>query len=113
MIKISVYYPNSPGSTFNHAYYADVHCPLVVKSLKPYGCHRVEIEKGVTEVDAAAALAGSLPEAPPTYVAIGHIVMDNATGFRKGMAEVGHVFVSDISNYTNITPHLQINEIVA
>ena len=33
MIKVSIYFPNMPGSRFDVDYYTNVHMPLVMKSL--------------------------------------------------------------------------------
>src|SRR5690349_18689692 len=58
MIKVSVMYPNTPGSRFDHDYYRDKHMPLV-KARMGDACQSYTIDKG---------LAGGAPGAPATYV---------------------------------------------
>jgi len=41
MIKVSVMYPNTPGSRFDHAYYRDKHMPLL-KARMGDACNRGE-----------------------------------------------------------------------
>lgn len=46
MIKVSVLYPNHPGSTFDMAYYCDRHIPLV-RQLLGAALKAVAVEQGV------------------------------------------------------------------
>ena len=104
MIRVSVFYANGPEAQFDHAYYASKHCPMVAEKLKSYGCQRVEIDKG---------LSGGTPQAEAPFVAIGHIIITSLEGFQKGMAEHGKDIMADVPKYTNLTPQVQISEMVA
>ncbi len=104
MIRASVFYPYSPGATFDYTYYAQKHCPMVEEKLRAFGCVRIEIDKGVE---------GGTPDAPAPFVAVGHIIIQSLEGFQQGMAAHGQEFRSDVPNYTNITPQIQVSEMIA
>ena len=44
MIRVSVFYPESEGATFDHDYYRDQHVPLC---LKTWNLDEAEIDKGI------------------------------------------------------------------
>jgi uncharacterized protein (TIGR02118 family) len=94
MIRLSVFYPSSEGSTFDHDYYREKHVPLAVKA---WGLDGAEIDKGV--------------DGP--YVAAVHFkfASQEALGAAMGSPGTGEV-LADVANYTNITPVLQTSEIV-
>jgi uncharacterized protein (TIGR02118 family) len=46
MIKVTVMYPNTPGSRFDHDYYRDVHMPLVHK-LMAGKCRSYTVDRGI------------------------------------------------------------------
>jgi uncharacterized protein (TIGR02118 family) len=100
MIKVSVLYPNSPGATFDMAYYTSKHLPLVQKKVTT--CRGVAAEKG---------LAGGAPGSPPTYIAIGHLLFDSVESFQSGFDPHATEILSDIPNYTNTQPVIQISEV--
>ncbi len=100
MIKVSVLYPNSPGATFDMAYYTSKHMPMVQKKVTT--CKGIAAEKG---------LAGGEPGAPPTYIAAGHLLFDSVEAFQSGCAPVAADILADIPNYTNIRPIIQISQI--
>jgi uncharacterized protein (TIGR02118 family) len=94
MIRLSVFYPASEGSTFDHDYYRDKHVPLAVKA---WGLDGAEIDKGL--------------DGP--YVAAVHFkfASPEALGEAFGAPGTGEV-MADVANYTNIAPVLQTSEIV-
>ena len=94
MIRLSVFYPSSEGSTFDHDYYREKHVPLAVKA---WGLDGAEIDKGV--------------DGP--YVAAVHFkfASQEALGAAMGSPGTGEV-LADVANYTNIAPVLQTSEIV-
>src|SRR6185437_1299169 len=57
MIKVSVMYPNKPGTRFDHAYSRDRHMPLV-KSRMGDTCRYYTVDKG---------MSGDAPGTAPTY----------------------------------------------
>ena len=102
MIKVSVMYPNTPGARFNHDYYRDTHMPLV-KAKMGDGCTYYTVDKG---------LAGGAPNAPATYVGMCHIFCDSVAVFQSSFGPHMKEIMADIPNYTDITPVMQISEVV-
>ncbi|HUE08057.1 MAG TPA: EthD family reductase [Acidimicrobiales bacterium] len=94
MIRLSVLYPSSEGSTFDHDYYRENHVPLC---LRAWGLGKADIDKGV--------------DGP--YVAAVHFEFDSVEAIQAAMAaEATGEVLADVANYTNITPVLQTSEIV-
>jgi uncharacterized protein (TIGR02118 family) len=102
MIKVSVMYPNNEGARFDHDYYRDKHMPLVKARLGD-ACKYYTIDKG---------LAGGAPGAPATYVGMCHIFCDSVEAFQKGFGPHAQEIMGDIPNYTDLTPVIQISEVV-
>ncbi|MBA6421618.1 EthD family reductase [Pseudomonas sp. 5Ae-yellow] len=102
MIKVSVMYPNNPGSHFDHDYYRDQHMSMV-KRLMGDACLSFGVDRG---------LAGGAPDAPAAYVATGHLFCESIEGFQAAFAPHAKVIQSDIVNYTDIAPQLLISEVV-
>jgi uncharacterized protein (TIGR02118 family) len=93
MIRMSVYYPSSVDSTFDHDYYRDVHVPLCTST---WGVG-AEIDKGLSGPNVASV----------------HLVFDSMDAFGAAMALPGSAAIqADVANYTNITPVVQLSEIV-
>ena len=94
MIRLSVFYPSSEGSTFDHDYYREKHVPLC---LRAWGLATADIDKGV--------------DGP--YVAAVHFEFESPEALQAAMgAEGTGEVMADVANYTNITPVLQTSEIV-
>jgi len=102
MIKVSVMYPNTPGARFDHEYYRDKHMPLVKARLGD-ACRFYTVDKG---------LAGGAPGAPATYVGMCHIYADSVEAFQKGFGPHTQEIMGDIPNYTDLSPVIQISEVV-
>jgi uncharacterized protein (TIGR02118 family) len=102
MIKVSVMYPNKPGARFDHAYYRDQHMPLVQK-LMGSACRFYTVDKG---------LAGGGPGDPPTYIGMCHIYCDSVESFQAGFGPHAQEILGDIPNYTDLSPVVQISEVV-
>jgi uncharacterized protein (TIGR02118 family) len=101
MIKVSVLYPGGAGKTFDMAYYLATHMPLVQEKLGAV-LKSMAVEEG---------LAGGEPGAPPTYVAMGHLYFDSVAAFQQAFDAHAPAILSDIPNYTNITPTIQVSEV--
>jgi uncharacterized protein (TIGR02118 family) len=94
MIRMSVLYPTNEGHVFDHDYYRDRHVPL---ALQTWGLDRAEIDRGV--------------DGP--YVAAVHFRFDSLDAMSAALSSDGSAQVTaDVANYTNITPVVQISEIV-
>ena len=102
MIKVSVMYPHQAGARFDHAYYRDKHMPLVQARMGA-SCLFYTVDKG---------LAGGAPGDPPTYVGMCHIFCDSVEAFQGGFGPHAADILADVANYTDITPVMQISEVV-
>ncbi len=102
MIKVSVMYPNQPGARFDHTYYRDQHMPLVQKKLGAH-CKSYTVDKG---------LAGGAPGQAATYVCVGNIFCESVEAFQAGFGPHAQEIMADIPNYTDLSPVIQISEVV-
>ena len=102
MIKISVMYPYAPAARFDHAYYRDTHMPLVKRRMGE-SCRYYSIDQG---------LAGGAPATAPTYVGMSHIFCDSVEAFQKGFGPHTAELMTDLPNFTDITPVIQISEVL-
>ena len=102
MIRVSVMYPNTPGARFNHEYYRDKHMPLLKKRMGD-SCLYYSVDKG---------LAGGAPGAPATYIGMCHFFCDSVESFQAGFGPHAQEIMGDIPNYTDLTPVVQISEVV-
>lgn len=102
MFKVTVMYPYTEGARFDHDYYRDTHMPLV-KSKLGSACEYYTVEKG---------MAGGQPGDPPTYVAMCAFICNSLEGYGAAMQANAEEILGDIPNYTDITPVIQISELV-
>lgn len=98
MIRIVAIYPNTAGSRFDGAYYADQHTALARSLLEPLGL------LGVTTLLGEATLDG----APPPFWAISEMHFPTREVFDSAMTAVGEALFADLPNYTDTAPVLQI-----
>jgi uncharacterized protein (TIGR02118 family) len=101
MISVSVIYPNEAGRKFDFDYYLNEHIPMAQQKLGS-ACKRVAVEHG---------LAGATPGAPAAFIAIGHLYFDSAGAFQTAFSPHAEEIMSDIPNYTDIQPIIQISEV--
>lgn len=102
MIKVSVMYPYQEGARFDHEYYRDKHMPLL-KARMGDACKYYTIDKGV---------AGGTPGSAPTYVGMCHVFADSIEAFQGAFAPHAKEILGDIRNYTDLTPVMQVSEVV-
>lgn len=102
MIKVAILYPNGEGKTFDMEYYASHHMPMLAEI---YGdaLKKLEIDKGIS---------GRTPDDPIPFLAIGYLYFERIEDYREGFAPHAEKILSDIPNYTNIKPILQISKVV-
>jgi uncharacterized protein (TIGR02118 family) len=104
MQRISVFYPNREGATFDFDYYVHRHMPLSIDLLSKHaGFQGVSVERGV---------GGARPNSPPVFVAICHFLFDSAQDFVAAFLPHAEQLQDDIQNYTNIEPVIQFNEVL-
>jgi uncharacterized protein (TIGR02118 family) len=101
LFKVAVLYPNGDGKTFDMDYYENKHMPMVAaflgKNLKFY-----EIDKGI---------AGRTPDDKVPYLAVGYFYVKDVAEYNKAIAQNRDAVITDIKNYTNIQPVIQISEV--
>lgn len=102
MIKVSVMYPYTEGARFDHAYYREKHMPLL-KARMGDACKSYAIDKG---------LGGGAPGTPPAYVGMCHVLSESVEAFQTAFGPHAKEIMGDIKNYTDITPVMQISEVV-
>ncbi len=104
MIKVSVLYPNEPGKKFDWDYYTGKHVPMVGQLLESEGLILAEVDKGISGPD---------PSAPAPYVAMAHLYFNTVDEVHAAFSTHGRQIMSDLPNFTDIEPQVQISEIVA
>jgi uncharacterized protein (TIGR02118 family) len=102
MIKVSVMYPNTPGARFDLDYYRDKHMPLV-KARMGASCKYYTIDKGMSGLSSAD---------PPAYLGMCHVFCESVAAFETGFNPHKKELMGDIANYTNLTPVIQVSEVV-
>ena len=82
--------------------YRDKHMPLL-KSRMGDACRSYTVDKGI---------AGGTPGSAPTYVGMCHIFCDSVESFQTAFGPHANEIMGDIANYTDLSPVLQISEVV-
>jgi len=103
MIRMSVLYAGGEGKKFDLDYYANKHMALVKNRWNGMGLVKVEVDKG---------LGGGAPGSPAPFVAAGHVYFNSLDDLQKATKAHGPELFADVPNFTNITPQVQISEIV-
>ena len=102
MIRVSVMYPSAPGKKFDRDYCINKHQAAVHSALQPLGLVRKEVDRGVGTVQ---------PGAPPPFIAVAHMYFTCTEDMQKCLAMAGQL-MSDIPNFTDIQPQIQISEVL-
>lgn len=103
MIRVTVLYPSSDGSTFDIDYYASKHVPMV-QGLLGDAIRGGGIEKGIGTAE---------PGAPAPFMASGLLEFDSVADFESSFGPNAETIMADIPNSTNVNPVIQIAEIVS
>lgn len=101
MIKVSILYPRSEGSTFDMNYYLTKHIPMCEQKLAP-ALRRVEVDEGV---------GGATPGSASPDVALVHLYFDSVDAFYGAFGPHAAEILSDVPKYTNIKPLTQISRL--
>ena len=101
MIKVSVMYPNSDELIFDKEYYLNTHVPLVSKLLGD-SLKNAQVDFG---------LASGVPGEAAMYVVMTHMSFESLESFQAIFEPNSVEILSDIANFTNCQPQLQISEI--
>jgi uncharacterized protein (TIGR02118 family) len=100
MIRVSVLYPQ--GGKFDEQYYVNNHLKLIADKCGA-ALLKAEMDKGV---------AGATPGSPAPFVAIGHLYFNSVPEFISAFAPAAGEIMSDVPNYTDGQPQIQISEII-
>src|SRR5262249_24898524 len=103
MIRVSVMYPNTPGSRFDWDYYLGEQLELSRRLLSSRGLVRTEIDRRI---------AGLPPGAPAPYHAVGHLFFRTLEEMESALAATAAEFIADERNYTTVPGVVQISEVV-
>jgi uncharacterized protein (TIGR02118 family) len=101
MIKVSVMYPNGPDAHFDDVYYCDRHMPMVKELMGDY-CKFYTVDR---------VMAGA-PASNAPYIAMGHLYCDSVDAFQAGFGPHTKQIMSDIPNYTNQKPVIQMSVVL-
>ena len=104
MKRISIVYPRKEGSHFDMAYYVEKHMPRAIALLSVHpGFRGVSVERGIS---------GAMPGTQPSYVAMCHYLFESEHDFMEAFLPHAAELQGDISNYTDIEPVIQVNEVM-
>jgi uncharacterized protein (TIGR02118 family) len=101
MIKVTVFYPNTAGSTFDMPYYLDKHMPMVRQKLGS-ALKGASVEQG---------LGGGEPGSPPPYLAMGAPRLRIGRSVPTRLGTHAEAIVGDVPNYTNTQPAIQVSDV--
>lgn len=102
MIKVSVMYPDKPEAQFDHNYYREKHLPLIKRRMG-VALNYYTIDRG---------LAGGAPGARPTFIAACHLLCDSIEAYKASFGPYAQEIQGDIAKFTDVTPIVQISEVV-
>jgi uncharacterized protein (TIGR02118 family) len=102
MIKDTVMYPYTAGARFDHAYYREIHMPMVKRHLGA-ACLYYTVDKGIS---------GRAPGSDPVYVAKCDFVCTSVEAYRAASDRHQQEIRDDIGNYTDIQPLVQVSDMV-
>ncbi|MBI1342035.1 MAG: EthD family reductase [Terrimonas sp.] len=102
MIKVSVLYPNAEGKKFDMDYYIQQHAPLVARTLGN-ALQAASYDKGI---------GGGAPGTPAPNVAMANLYFNSLEEFGQAFGAAAPILTGELPNYTDITPVLQISEVM-
>ncbi len=103
MIRVSVLYPEQDGSRFDMDYYTERHMGMVRERFAPHGLQGIQVERG---------LSGGRPGSPPAYRCIATLTFETMEHYKAAFKEHGAALMEDVPNFTDITPQIQVGEVV-
>ena len=102
MIKMTVFYPYEESKSFDMDYYCDKHIAMV----------KEKVGDALVNVTVERGLGGPGPGMPATYATICNLYFDSMGDFETYCAPHSPAFDADLPNFTDITPIIQISEVV-
>ena len=101
-IKVSIMYTNKDDVSFAMDYYSQQHMPMLAQ-LFGSKMIRYEIDQGV---------GGRSEGEKAPFVAIGHLYFEKLSDYQEAFGTHAERILSDIPNYTNVQPMVQISALV-
>jgi len=95
-------YSYKPGVRFDHDYYRTKHLPLI-KSRMGAALRYYTIDKGLADRDGRR---------PGAFVAMCHLLCDSFGEYQSSFGPHAEEIDGDIYNFTDVTPIVQISEVV-
>ena len=102
MIKMTVFYPYDGSKRFDMGYYVDNHVAMVKEKVGD-ALLKVTVERG---------LGGPGPGMPPVYTTMCGLYFDSMEDLQTYCAPHSPSFDADLPNFTDITPVIQISEVI-
>jgi uncharacterized protein (TIGR02118 family) len=102
MIKVSVFYPNDEGTTFDMDYYTSKHLPFV-GGLLGDALKGATVEKG---------LGGGAPNSPATFAAMGNMYFSSMEEFQNAFGPNAEKIMADLPNFCSVEPIIQISVVM-
>ena len=99
MIRVTVAYPKQAGAKFDFDYYLKTHMPLVGRLLGS-ALRKAEVYEAV----------GGPGGAEAKNVCVAELYFDSVEAFGEAFGPVSGQIMSDVRNYTDIEPEVQIGE---
>ena len=101
MIEITILYPKTPGSRFDHAYYETKHIPMALDLLGP----------AVTGFTVTRGVTSGPPWPDPAYSTICRFSCESVETYQHALlAHLGRL-QADLVNYSDCEPIIQICEV--
>jgi uncharacterized protein (TIGR02118 family) len=103
MVRLSVLYPATPGSTFDWDYYLGQHLVIARRLLGVRGLVRIEVDRGI----------GAFPPGTPShYHAIGHLYFETMLHLDTALAATAPDLIADQRKYYSGDSVVQVSEVV-
>lgn len=102
MIKMTVFYPYDESKHFDMDYYIGTHVTMVKEKVGE-SLRKITVERG---------LGGPAPGMPPVYATLCGLYFDSMEDFQTHCVPHAPSFDADLPNFTDITPVIQISEVV-
>jgi len=99
MMRCTVLYPNREGATFDFDYYMKKHIPLANDVLGG----KFRVNKPLPGPDGK----------PPAFLCVAHIDVPSPADFAARNKARGAELGGDVGNYTNVTPIIQMEEVLS
>jgi uncharacterized protein (TIGR02118 family) len=99
---VSVVYPKSANSHFDHTYYLQKHMPLVQRTYGAHGMTGAQIMRGTSSLGGA-----------PVYELIALLEFPDMDTFLKAAGAHSDEVMQDVPHFTDIKPIVQFNDSVA